>query len=316
MKLFIFVLSFFQLSNLAQAVGLGPGAFWQKIEPITCPTGYIPIPRNTIIGTNKDFCVAKYEMRNVSGVATSTPSGIPWTGAGVGGVTFARAKGYCDDLNAINGVSNKYALISNPEWMTIARNAELIDGNWSPVDGVQKAGVGIMARGHSDNNPTNSLASSTDDDPYYGTGNSSAQAGNSGWEQRRTHILSNNEVIWDMAGNYWEYVDWEVAPADKATPPDGSIGNGFVELNTLSLNIESTDVMKRTTWQQFYTTLGSADGIGNYNPYTEPNTSNGLTRRGNRWNGGQSAGIFTLSFWPSSGYDGDGYHSFRCVYRP
>lgn len=180
--------------------------------------------------------------------------------------------------------------------MTIARNAELIDGNWSPVDGVQKAGVGIMARGHSDNNPTNSLASSTDDDPYYGTGNSSAQAGNSGWEQRRTHILSNNEVIWDMAGNYWEYVDWEVAPADKATPPDGSIGNGFVELNTLSLNIESTDVMKRTTWQQFYTTLGSADGIGNYNPYTEPNTSNGLTRRGNRWNGGQSAGIFTLSF--------------------
>lgn len=316
MKNLIFFLLILQSSNLAQAVGLGPGAFWQKIEIINCPSGYIHIPRNTVVGTNKDFCVAKYEMRNVGGVATSTPTGNPWTGSGVGGVTFARAKVYCNDLNTINGVTNKYALITNPEWMTIARNAELVDENWSPVGGVQTAGVGVMARGHSDNNPTNALASSTDDDPYFGTGNTAAQAGNSGWEQRRTHFLSNGEVIWDMAGNYWEYVDWEVAASDKATPSSGSTGNAVVDFNTLTLKISTSHVMKRVTWEQNFTSLNSTNGIGNYNPYTEPNTSNGLTRRGNRWNGGQSAGIFTLSFWPSSAYNGDGYHSFRCVYRP
>lgn len=316
MKILTISFFLFHISNISQAAGLGPGAFWQKIEPIICPAGYILIPRNTVVGTNKDFCVAKYEMRNVGGVATSTPTGTPWTGSGVGGVTFARAKDYCNALNTINGVTNKYALITNPEWMTIARNAELVNENWSPVGGVQTAGVGVMARGHSDTNPDAPLASSTDDDPYSGTGNSAAQTANSGWEQRRTHFLSNGEVIWDIAGNMWEYVDWEVAASDKATPSSGSTSNSTFELNTLTLKISNAHVMKRVTWEQNFTSLNSTNGLGNYNPYTEPNSSNGLTRRGGRWNGGQSAGVFTLSFWPSATYNGDGYHGFRCVYRP
>jgi hypothetical protein len=41
--------------------------------PTTCPTGFIPVPGNTDF-MQPGFCVAKYEMKKVSGVATSQAS--------------------------------------------------------------------------------------------------------------------------------------------------------------------------------------------------------------------------------------------------
>src|SRR5665647_1062811 len=43
----------------------------------TCPTGFIVVPGSSTYGTS-DFCVMKYEAKNVSGVATSRASGTPW----------------------------------------------------------------------------------------------------------------------------------------------------------------------------------------------------------------------------------------------
>jgi len=104
-------------------------------------------------------------------------------------------------------------MLSNPEWMTIARDVEQVDENWS--SGTK--GVGVLARGHSDNLPNYALEASADDnDPYYLTGNSSADLPNYGWEQRRTHILSNGEKVWDMSGNLYDNVDFPVTPTLKA----------------------------------------------------------------------------------------------------
>ncbi|MCX6128298.1 MAG: hypothetical protein NTX25_04445 [Proteobacteria bacterium] len=37
------------------------------------------------------------------------------------------------------------------------------------------------------------------------------------FNQRRTQILSNSEIIWDMGGNVWQWIDYNNAN-DKPTP--------------------------------------------------------------------------------------------------
>lgn len=46
--------------------------------PLNCPTGFIEVPGNSRFGTS-DFCVMKYEAKNVGGVPTSQAAGLPWT---------------------------------------------------------------------------------------------------------------------------------------------------------------------------------------------------------------------------------------------
>jgi formylglycine-generating enzyme required for sulfatase activity len=157
----------------------------------------------------------------------------------------------CDRLN--NGASSNgtgpYQLITNAQWQTMAANITATAGNWSGGS----VGNGRLARGHTDNaitDPNQGLATglswsgsnalaaastdlSTSNWPwastpnasaefaagYRGTGNNSGQAMNSGFEQRRTQYLSNGEVIWDVAGNVWEWV--------RYTQSDGVIDTGF-----------------------------------------------------------------------------------------
>lgn len=57
-------------------------------------------------------------------------------------------------------------LITNNEWMTIARNAEQNPNNWSSG----QVGNGYMYAGHNDYGPANALtAPPTDSDGYFGT---------------------------------------------------------------------------------------------------------------------------------------------------
>lgn len=53
-------------------------AFWKRVSTSVCPTGFALVPFNSTVGTHADFCVAKFEMKNVSGAATSQASGQPW----------------------------------------------------------------------------------------------------------------------------------------------------------------------------------------------------------------------------------------------
>src|SRR5450759_4975779 len=80
--------------------------------------------------------------------------------------------------------------------MTIAQNVLSVASNWS--SGV--VGTGFIYSGHNDNAPANALAADSNDaNGYSGTGNSSPS------NQRRTLTLTNGEVIWDLAGNVWEW---------------------------------------------------------------------------------------------------------------
>jgi hypothetical protein len=140
----------------------------------------------------------KYEAKNNgSGVAVSQAAGTPYVD-----MTIGDSKTKCTDLNALNGVSDKYDLISNPEWMTIARNAQGVGANWE--DGTP--GSGAMFRGHTDGSPYSAISAAADNNPYNGTDNTSSEAMGSGKEQKRTLTLSNGEETWDLSGNVMEGV--------------------------------------------------------------------------------------------------------------
>ncbi|HXH31335.1 MAG TPA: fibronectin type III domain-containing protein, partial [Bacteriovoracaceae bacterium] len=175
-------------------------------QKLACPTNYIPVAANTAVGTTSEFCVMKFEAKcvgtscptatpDVNAVATSQATSTPWIS-----ISQTNAKTACTNLGT------GYDLISNPEWMTIAYNIEATASNWA--GGV--VGTGALFRGHSDNGPASGLTVSDTTDLYNGTGNTAAQAMGSGKEQRRTFTLSNGEVIWDLAGNIFEWTDWSL----------------------------------------------------------------------------------------------------------
>jgi hypothetical protein len=309
----------------ARAVGISSNASACSTATVAyfrnqCPANYISVPHKTILGTSADFCVAKYEMKCVgtscptatpgaNSVATSAASGTPWVS-----ISQTNSRTACTNLNSINGVVNKYALISNPEWMTVAENIENVNSNWSSGT----AGTDVLARGHTDNSPANALAAATDNDPYSGTGNNSGQAANSGLEQRRTLTLSNGEIIWDFAGNVWDWVDWNVTPAEKAFQSgagnDLSVDRGWKEWSVINTKIGGGDQMRPETWEStFFPSLNSNNGLGRY--YAGTNSAGGAVRRGGHWSLDESAGLFTLQLLSSA----SGTHpsiGFRCVYRP
>ncbi|MBL7669608.1 MAG: hypothetical protein JNM39_03915 [Bdellovibrionaceae bacterium] len=169
---------------------------------LDCPTNYIAVPARDPF-TSLGFCVAKYEMKIQgeadgkqdfstvsSSVAESRPTGTPWVR-----INRNQAISKCQELGP------GYDLLSNDQWQAIAQNVELQNSNWSEGS----VGVGMMYRGHSDNDPAETLSVSGTD-PYDQTGNTDLQLIGSGKEQRRQLTLSNGEKIWDLSGNVTEWV--------------------------------------------------------------------------------------------------------------
>jgi hypothetical protein len=283
--------------------------------PFICPAGYVGVPASGIPGlgsttatsghsswwlnVDADFCVMKYPAKNnnTSTFASSTAYGSPWVSIqrGINQNTTSSA------LQACNDAGPGYRLISNTQWQTIARNAENVAENWSGA----AVGNGMMARGHSDGTPPMILENSTDDNPYFGTENNVNQVPGSGWEQKRTKILNNGEIVWDMGGNVSQWVS------------DNSASLG------LNPSIPST---REFSEQTYFPTLGASaflnklilgpsGGIDNSHGLgvVYSMTSDGILRGGHYINSSYS-GLFMSSSTQTTQLNG--YYGFRCVYLP
>ena len=185
--------------------------------------------------------------------------------------------------------------------MTIARNIEAQNSNWrNGIIGSADASGGGLWRGHSDNNPPNALAASTDDNPYFNTNDSGTS------RERRTHTLSNGEIIWDMGGNVWEWTNDTIMGVNK---PNSSSGVFWQEWTAISnLGTLSYDLTRpsNSAWN-------SSQNMGQY-------SAGGLTGgpfifiRGGSLFDNTPAGVFTLllSSTPASTTT---FIGFRCVLR-
>ncbi len=238
-----------------------------KLLPPTPPAGYIRVPGNSKFGTT-DFFVMKYQAKNDGANNTvSTAAGFPW-------VSISQRSAQ-DQARALG---QGYHLITEAEWMTIATDALWQPSNWTSGT----VGTGALYSGHNDNAPANALEATTDDtDGYFGTGNVTPS------NQRRTFTLSNGEVIWDIAGNVWEWTDaWIQGSEQPNDAVDGFAWHQFTAITSWK-GLQYANPTNRG-WN-------STQGIGQiYSDGTATNVTQYGFRRGGDWLNGSGAGAFTL----------------------
>ena len=287
-----------------------------------CPISFVSVPGDATLGT-ADFCVMQFEAKawndqdsdgivDAGEVEADGCSAAP--GACLDGNSAARkpvsmadnlpwirlsqiqARDACADLNG--GVGSKYYLLTNPEWMTIARNIENQKANWSGGT----VGLGAIFQGNIYNNSDSGYDGNN---PEAGTGRNF----------KARHVLSNGEHIWDLSGNVAEWVDWKVAPTQKAySSADGAPLLLFRELNLLDRLISLTDEMFPNSWQPSQASYGSGQGIGQY--YAGDSASGGAAFRGGSYNDNLwRAGIFYLNL-DLADTETSAALGFRCAYRP
>ena len=281
-----------------------------------CDTGYIKVPTNEKLNVCA-FCVMKYEAKNEGAATTqdatddipvSKPEESPvWSISQNGARSACKAinsESSDSDIDNDTGDDGTYALISNPEWMTIARNIENVDKNWTSGT----VGTGCLFRGN-----VGITLSCQGVNSGYGKGGFFEV--DFGLERPDTakFTLDNDEEIWDLSGNVLEFVDWSVAQEDKAyVLADSGPTSEPIEFTALDTNIEDDDVMPPNTWQPTNTTLDSTNGIGRYNAKGETHS---VAIRGGDSGSTSNAGVFALEFFNKENTISPGI-GFRCVYRP
>ena len=288
-------------AELNQGIVINP--IVAQINNITCPNNYILVPGSSLYGTT-DFCVMKYEAKAGSSTvpATTQAEDPPY------GTSQTLSRAACN-LNNTGGVTG-YSLINNAEYMTIARNIEAQPSNWTGGS----VGDGGLFKGHSDDNPVGVLEAITDDsDGYLGTGNDS----NNGVEQKRTHTLSNGQVIWDLSGNLWEWTDNIIMGSQKPTLGGGGIQE-WTNFNALGASYGS---LSYDLTRPSNSSWNSAQNMGKYFDQNLTGGPYAFMRGGVYHSLGSTdpyatTGIFTLllDYGPDMWSDG-GPVTGRCVFR-
>lgn len=255
-------------------------------QPRYCPPGFIPVPGSTLYGKPNGFCVMKYEAKQASStVPVSVAAGTPWVS-----IPNPDAATYSANIVGCSGCR----LISDAEWMTLAHNVLRQTSNWS----TGTVGSGYIYSGHNDGTPNNGLAASTDGDGYSGTGNVSGN-------QRRTLNLSNGEVVWDIAGNLYEWT------TGHGTVQIGAAGYLWREWSAVSNASLLSPNPAPGVAASFASSLSGTNGIGRVNSNTSL-TDDSYYARGGRWTVGDSAGIF--SFLQGLSISGDANIGFRSAF--
>jgi len=235
-----------------------------------CPANWVRVPGNILYGTHS-FCVMKYEAKDDgSGKPVSKPDGTPWVS-----ITQLNAKAKCESIGA--------HLITENEWLSIVRNLELQASNWTGG----AVGSGQIPRGNSDSGAA-----------MDGTSELSGV-------NKRTHTLSNGEVIWDLAGNVWEWTDATIL--GKNQPSSATTGFTWREYTALTnyRDIAPENLLPMNNYN-------ATQGYGRiYSDGTATNNNNRAFLRGGSWSYGSHAGVLALILRYGPGLS-ISYLGFRC----
>jgi len=277
-----------------------------------CPSGFIVVPGSTTYGTS-DFCVMKYEAKcaltasPTEGLSTQTNwyanSATACTsansrglvsvasGAPVVAISQSTASTYATSAIGCTGC----ALISEAQWLTITQNVLSNPTNWSN----NSVGSGYIYSGHNDGSPLNPLSAGDDSNGYYGTGNTSGN-------QRRTLVLTNVEVIWDLSGNIREWTSGQNAGGQ----PNGGASYAWREWTAVTGGTMSPSPYPSTTGLTGASTWTSANGIGMV--YSASGTlTNVACSRGGMYIDSSNAGLMALMLEYQPTDAGDWSRGFR-----
>ncbi len=281
--------------EMGNNMNLGAGIF---------PNGWIRVPGNSTFGTS-DFWVMKYEAKcadttgplgsapydtgyqtynnsgypcNTSGrYLTSTPAGYP-----IANIDQTTSHSYCQSIGA--------HLITNNEWQTIAWNAQSVSSNWSG----SSVGSGYLGRGNS-NGSAAQIASADDTNSTYLV--------TADFTHRRAHTLSNGQIIWDLAGNVWEWTNDTITNGNQPQPTGWREFPNITNWGTLSPTLAGPS---NSAWT-------ATQGIGRINSsYSAGGSTPYAFVRGGDWYYDTYAGVETLilSTGPT---DTGGSIGFRCA---
>ena len=337
-----------------------------------CSEGYILIPHNDTYHTT-DFCVMKYEAK-CAYIATPTVGIQPKSGEAAFGASKSNPEGVykndavgsaCVTANgrvvvstasgspitfivgsdpALKDTATNYCdgilahLITNDEWMTIARNVEQMTANWCDRNGTNcdnPPGTPgkILANGYNDyhNEPAASgggigalIASDDDTKACYGTTTDGSNTCGSKYSQKRTLTLSNGQVIWDLAGNVWEWTATTTLRKDEpASTTNGALDLGWAtsdftkgSTDSVITNNGSGPTLGYDAFRPSNDSWNSNQGMGriyHYGAVNDTDTTVYDFLRGGNWRHGSDDGVYTIHLSPSLTKAGIDDVGFRCV---
>lgn len=301
---------------------------------------WVFVPGNPVLNTT-DFCVMKYEAKWDGSGTINNPINM-YCGNGndgggndcpTDGSVGVESKPEYKSLSNIyqwearllcENIGDSYSLISDNQWVTIARNMEIVPENW--FGGVVYQN--FMFSGHNDDgndggsyNGVVLNATYDDTDGFYRTGDSftgcdssyddfqasdDTITGRACAGQRRTLYTSHGQVIWDMAGNSLEITNdsYSLAYADLGK-------------SSTILAIEMDNITGYSQIKPINTSLNSSNGIGAvYNNVGDPNPSSDVlyvSMRGGIFLTGYRAGIYSNRYFNGPNFAGT-VIGFRCTY--
>jgi len=251
---------------------------------VHCPEGWVEVPRDNK-HTFQNFCVQKHEANE---------NNIP-----IVNLALTEAKNYCRSMGP--GVH----LTTDAEWMTIAENIVGL-----PINDIS-AELGLqLANGISNES---AIISSGENDLNIDTCNlysSLASADNVFTEtcqldgNNRVAVLSNGQVIWDVAGNAAEWTDNLIIASES--PVDATPTSEWLEYSAIT-KYANMSYLRPSGYN-----WTSANGIGQiYTDYSAGSATRGSIRGGSYLDG-ERAGVFGLDLSKSPEYAGEDV-GFRCA---
>ena len=264
---------------------------------------WVLVPGDSVYGTNP-FCVQKYEASNVGGLPKAQAGVAPWAY-----ITQSSAISACTSLGA------GYHLITNPEWMTVAANIARTGSNWTGG----RVGSGELIRGNSDNystdindNPNPPCRANANDAYAWVTPRdpscTNSLQGGLALNQRRTHSLSSGSVIWDIAGNVGEWVNYY----NLNDKPSTAFNVQYSAIGAGSATTPRSHIVPQQSTQSWWNDgWNSVQGIGMY--YGGANGSGGCMNRGGSYSDWSATGVFTIWLNMNTSFSNFG-QGFRCAY--
>lgn len=298
----------------------------------SCPDQYVAVYGNEAVMTEGlsstgnmpyDFCVMKYEAKSV----TNDPAGKPVAKTRMGLTPYLNenmdiyaAQTYCKN----NGPG--YHLVTNQEWMSMARDIETVATNWTR--GV--VGQGMLANGNA--LEPDIYPAGEDSNGFYAM---NVGADGSNKQKRRTLYFSADEThnpIWDLSGNVAEYVSMSPIPGDDdeihqhlrlSQKCGASNGGGIVYGDPANILCDDTLTLQKLASAKYINNINNISGLGNGWAQADGRTvvrggshaeslceaDNGNTVRG-------FAGIYAMFIMDESVCLRKHHIGFRCAYIP